>query len=286
MHRRTTLRALVVTASMLATMVAPAAAIDGRTPISQSRAATGHVTPGDAPGFPVTISKAGSYVLTGNLTVPNSNTTAIEITADDVTLDLNGFSILGPTVCVGGQGGLCPGTGHGVVASDVDNVTVVNGTVRGMGRHGIVLAGVGNRVERVHARNNGEIGIGAGPVATITNNRATDNGGDGIWTGSGSVVAGNAVFRNLGNGVATNPGTAVTGNAAFLNTGSGISAKIAALVIGNMAYRNTDFGLEAGGWTGYSQNAFVLNNNNVGVQVSGGAINGGQNVCGTDAVCP
>ena len=49
----------------------------------------GNVTPGDTPGFPVTISKAGSYRLSGNLTVPNKDTTAILIVADDVTLDLN-----------------------------------------------------------------------------------------------------------------------------------------------------------------------------------------------------
>src|ERR1022692_224651 len=76
-------------------------AVDGVVLISQVQALAGNVTPGDAPGFPVTISVPGSYRLSGNLTVPDQNTTAIQIAADNVTIDLNGFSILGPTVCTG-----------------------------------------------------------------------------------------------------------------------------------------------------------------------------------------
>src|ERR1700704_150875 len=75
-------------------------AVDGVVLIDQNRALAGNVTPGDAPGFPVTISQPGSYRLSGNLTVPDINTTAIEITAENVTLDLNGFSIVGPFVCL------------------------------------------------------------------------------------------------------------------------------------------------------------------------------------------
>src|SRR6266540_3776373 len=77
----------------------PMYAVDGVVLIDQNRALAGGVTPGDTPGFPVTLSVPGSYRLTGNLTVPDANTTAIQIAADNVTLDLNGFSILGPVVC-------------------------------------------------------------------------------------------------------------------------------------------------------------------------------------------
>jgi hypothetical protein len=288
MHPGTALRALVATVSTLGVMVAPAAATDGRTSISQSRAIAGNVTPGDAAGFPVTISRPGSYVLTGNLTVPNANTTAIEITADDVTLDLNGFAILGPTVCLGGQSGLCPGTGNGVFSDfGVDNVTVVNGTVRGMGRNGIALTGFGNRVERIQARSNGRAGISAGSMATVTGNRAMDNGDDGIVALGGSVVAGNVVFRNLGTGIVAGNGTTITNNAAWFNAGSGIFANAGSIVIGNVAHQNTEFGLETSVRTGYSQNAFT-DNGGLGAetnQVSRG-INGGHNVCGNDAICP
>src|SRR2546428_10232429 len=81
-------------------------AVDGVVLIDQNRALAGGVTPGDAPGFPVTLSVAGSYRLSGNLTVPDANTSAIQVTADNVTIDLNGFTILGPVVCSAGAGGI------------------------------------------------------------------------------------------------------------------------------------------------------------------------------------
>ena len=64
--------------------------------IDQRTALAGKVTAGDAAGFPVTISESGSYRLNSNLVVTSPATTVIEITANDVTLDLAGFSIIGP----------------------------------------------------------------------------------------------------------------------------------------------------------------------------------------------
>ena len=52
-------------------------AADGAILINQQKAQTGSVTTGDTAGFPVTLSQPGSYVLSGNLTVPDQNTTAI-----------------------------------------------------------------------------------------------------------------------------------------------------------------------------------------------------------------
>ena len=93
-------------------------------------------------GFPYVISEPGSYVLTGNLTVPDENTTAILVQADHVTVDLNGFAIIGPVQCAAEDGSVScspDGTGIGVDAFESDSVgTVVrNGTVRGMGFTGV-----------------------------------------------------------------------------------------------------------------------------------------------------
>lgn len=111
--------------------------------------------PGDAPGFPVTISQPGSYRLSGNLTVPDLNITAIHITADHVTLDLNGFSIIGPGVCTS-RPTTCPAPGRGIgVQAGGDQalgprgVRILNGSVRGMGLLGISMTGEGSFVDRV-----------------------------------------------------------------------------------------------------------------------------------------
>src|SRR5579864_3177056 len=81
----------------------PAFAVDGVVLINQANALAGNVTPGDTPGFPVTISQSGSYKLSSNLVIADPNANGIQITADNVTIDLNGFSIIGPSVC-NGQG--------------------------------------------------------------------------------------------------------------------------------------------------------------------------------------
>ena len=115
--------------------------------IDQKAAASG-ATPGDAPGFPVTIAQPGSYRLISNLVVPDGGTTAIEITADNVTLDLNGFAIKGPNVCtpnptrctISGGAGIGVKAVHPTAASPA-NVRVMNGTVTGMGGHGIRMLG-------------------------------------------------------------------------------------------------------------------------------------------------
>src|SRR5947207_10653708 len=117
---------------MLAIFTAlPMYAVDGVVLINQSAALAGNVTPGDTPGFPVTISVSGSYRLSGNLTVPDANTTAIEIDADNVTIDLNGFSIIGPTVCSGVPVTSCSPTGSGVgITSFQSMISVYNGVIR------------------------------------------------------------------------------------------------------------------------------------------------------------
>ena len=126
-------------------------AVDGVVLIDQNRALAGNVTPGDFPGFPVTISRPGSYRLSGNLEVTDPDITAIEITADHVTLDLNGLSIQGPLDRCSGflKPAWCSSAslrGSGIEAHtagrtepDHSNVAVLNGTVRAMGHFGVSL---------------------------------------------------------------------------------------------------------------------------------------------------
>ena len=131
-------------------------AADGAIEINGARASAGGVTASDAPGFPVTIDQTGSYILTGGLIVPNGDTTAIEVLDSFVTIDLNGFTIEGPTRCADETCGPT-GTGFGIV-SRFGDTTVRNGFIIGMGSHGLVLR-LRAVVERVHVSNNGGHGI-------------------------------------------------------------------------------------------------------------------------------
>lgn len=124
-----------------------------QTTLDQNKALAGGAIPGDAPGFPVTISQPGSYKLTGNLTVP-ANTTAIDITVPGVTLDLNGFSIMGPMKCVMGGVGktMCTSVQNNFgtpLVQAVDGSILRNGVVQGSTGMGIKLIGMGHLVEGV-----------------------------------------------------------------------------------------------------------------------------------------
>ena len=67
-HRRGSLAACTVAVALL--LSCPAAAIDGEIVVDQTAVDAGGISPGDAPGYPVTISRRGKYKLTGDLAVP------------------------------------------------------------------------------------------------------------------------------------------------------------------------------------------------------------------------
>jgi hypothetical protein len=81
--------------------------------------------------------------------VSDANTTAIKITANDVIIDLNGFSIIGPIV-FNSSPAICPpaGTGNGIDVQDNTGVKIFNGTVRGMGATGVLIVSQSGFIEK------------------------------------------------------------------------------------------------------------------------------------------
>jgi hypothetical protein len=57
-----------------------------------------------AGGFPYHIDKSGSYRLSSDLVISGTNTNGIDIDTSAVSLDLNGFSIIGPGAQSNGTG--------------------------------------------------------------------------------------------------------------------------------------------------------------------------------------
>lgn len=160
--------------------------------------------------FPLTISQPGSYILVGNITVPDANTTAISVQADYVTIDLNGFSIQGPVVCSGQPTTCSPsGSGIGIDATSHVGTTVRNGVVRGMGGSGL-FDGPSEpfmRVANVSAVSNGNTGINQ--ADTVTNCTAFANGNEGIHA---VTVTASTANKNTSRGIFANT---VTGCVAF-----------------------------------------------------------------------
>ena len=248
--KHTMLKLWLLSIALAALLLLPfsAQAVDGVIEINQARVVA-------AGGFPFVISQSGSYRLTGNLTVSATGSDGIEIAADNVTIDLNGFTITGPS----------EGSGRGIFSSDHTNVEIKNGTIRDFGysglyasrlasgyhrvinvravgnRYGIAVEGNAHLVRDCTASRNSSVGIYSGDGASIINNTSFDNGHSGISVGDGSTVTNNTSMRNAINGIKTGDGSTITNNTVAYNVRSGISAGWGSLVMNNSAfYNNTE----------------------------------------------
>lgn len=211
-------------ASLLFTFTFSANATDGQILITHAKAMAGNVTPGDTPGYPVTISKSGSYVLGGDLNVNSLETSAIQINASNVSIDLNGFGIYGPNSCTVGLMGYvtaCPsGDGFGIVGIN-DGNSVRNGVIQGMGYYAINL-GSGAEVDGVLATHNGGTGIVLSS-GQVRNSRSRLNGGSGIYIQDEGLAIGNTVKGNYVTGIMLGTDGLATGNNITRNRQVGIT---------------------------------------------------------------
>lgn len=188
-------RTLLVTA--LCTLSPAALAVDGVIEINHARALAGGVTPGDTPGYPVTLNQSGSYRLTSNLTQDHPDNRVIEVLTDNATLDLNGFAIAGTNECTYLSGiATCSqnGLGQGIVVVGAHSA-IFNGNIVGMGANGIAITGANARVENVHVSHCGGNGIDASSAhaSMIRNNSILLIKGTGIITGDTAQITGNTV---------------------------------------------------------------------------------------------
>lgn len=165
-------------------------AAQGLVEINQTRALAGGITSSDTPGFPVTLGDPGSYVLSGDL-VAGTGETAVSITADDVSLDLNGFAIRGPHVCA--PGNCTTDVGHGVHENQMrERASVRNGVVTGFGDNCIRL-GQQAHVEDVAVSMCGGSGIWVEDHGLVLENRVFSVGLTGIMLEADSGYARNVV---------------------------------------------------------------------------------------------
>ncbi len=256
---------------------------------------------------PFTISSSGSYFLTANLTVASGD--AITITADDVTLDLNGFTIrstaanaIGTGIAVNSSrvtvfnghvsGGVTynaalsgdkftgPGFSNGIEASlNSRDLIVHHVTVNGCDGDGIRLPGKIATV--VHDCTVNVAGANGIVSATVTDSSAIDTGGVAITATNVSNSQGTA----RGTGFATQHGIQAEsalncfGSAA---EGSGISAAAATncsgfATIGNGIRANIATGCQGistsgvGLYGGNLSNCYGTSNTVAGIQVNGTA---------------
>jgi hypothetical protein len=221
---------------------APAAlAADGTVLINQSTITNGLTGCPTGGHLPIVICQPGSYRLSGNVTVPDANTDAIHINADNVTLDLNGFAILGPATCTPFTFPLqcsTTGTGTGILSINNNHIGVSNGAINGMGSAGIRFIGNGARIDGLRVANNAGVcqslpnctlGEFSGGIiaedAVISNCTVTANAEVGIFVALSGTVNQNIVSYNGGFGIAGNgDGSLVaSNNSVFVNGQDGMN---------------------------------------------------------------
>ncbi len=243
-----------------------------------------------ASDLPLTITEPNSYYFTETIEFESNDANAITIDANDVTIDLAGFSLIGPG----------SGTGCGIYMNGRCHVEIRNGKIEGFGSHGIadknfidpnLLDGKGHRiicmrivsnggsgVYLVSSENlvkdcsvggNGDDGIYTYLGSTVTGNTVYDNNDCGILAGAGSTVMGNTVYNNMGYcGIlgTGGTGTTISGNTVAKNHGHGIYGVYGSAIIGNSVNNNEEMGIEAHGSSVIGNSVF--DNNDDGIWVT------------------
>jgi hypothetical protein len=178
--------------------------------------------------FPIVISQPGSYFFTRSLNGVSS-TDGIEIAADNVSLDLNGFTLAGA-----GQ------SGNGIeVVGQHRGIRISNGIVRnwydGIDGWGPSGEATYSRVNRVTAIDNSATGISLGYDSEVTDCNASANS-TGIHTHYG-VVSGCHATDNAGYGIYGEDVSLIEDNKVW-NNAFGIVVSFSAAQPGNNTVRS------------------------------------------------
>ena len=224
--------------------------------------------------LPFTISTSGSYFMDGNLTFNILTEDAITVNANNVTIDLMGFTLAGPGKTSGGM--------DGIDLSGNNNVTVINGTVRNFGGDGIKQDSATNhstRILNMRVLNNGLSGIDIiGNHSYIADSISSNNGSNGFSIGYSFVSGflegiGGHINRCIawGNGLVgfrTGKSSVVNDNVSY-NNDTGFELGHGAVVTFNSAYENIRTGFNINKNSSVSYNS-SNNNNSAGELLSGG----------------
>jgi hypothetical protein len=201
--------------------------------------------------FPINLTATGSYKLNSNITVTSSSTDAIVIAAPGVTLDMNGYSIIGPLSCTNSGCSSYPGSG-GIITNSTNSL-VKNGYIRGFQTCAEVEFGI---IENVNV-SSCDTGIAA-YYATVHQNVVSYTYYEGIF-GEYSVLTDNTLYGNGSYGIAA------------INT----------TVISNTVTSTADFGLYVDNGV-YSNN--TLYSNGTDAYPVGNAVTTKNNAC-TSGAC-
>ena len=232
--------------------------------------------------IPQTISWPAHVTLGKDLT-GTAGQHGVIIDADDVTLDLNGFSLIG-----------VPGSLHGVTeTTDPNNVTITNGAVRNWGDRGIDFIGTSGltltgltlaenagygcftsssaTIIGCEARDNGVFGINTGSFCVVRDCVASGNGANGIATGLSCTVDRCTSVSNGQQGIQVSVNSTITNCNTSYNDLNGLVTSVGCVVTNHTAQENIIYGISAGAGT-IVENCTVIRNDSGGIRTSDGCV--------------
>lgn len=180
------------------------------------------------------LDRPGSYYLSGNITA-TAGRNGLVIASDNITIDLNGFALIGVS-----------GAGDGISYADparyYRNIEVRNGTIRNWPGSGINIQADNVRVDAVRLSNNSlaAINLNGSLAAIVTGCTMLDNVGGGIFAGNAAIIEKNTI--NV---------------ASTLGDGPGISVADASVVRDNMIRGTRGSGILAGATSTIERNTIV-----------------------------
>jgi hypothetical protein len=180
--------------------------------------------------LPITISSAGSYYFTTNL----FSTNGITIAADNVTLDLCGFTLAG----------LPGGVGTGISSpTPTIGLRVFNGAIRSWTNAAINTAAARDAAfSGLSIYSNGLFAVTAGANCQVRNCTISQNGG-GISLSQGSIISDCIIRNNTGVGIVAGESASVLNCTVYNNGGHGISLLNASSVEGCVIKTNLQNGI-------------------------------------------
>lgn len=211
--------------------------------------------------LPFVITNSGKYVLVEDLTGTNGQD-GISIQADNVTVDLNGFTLTGVS-----------GSLYGInIPAKQTSITIMNGVIRNWGLYGVFASlvenskymgltsisnGWGANCSGIYVGKNSEvsdcisagsksIGISVQDSSVVRNCKVYGNGGRGIDAKNGSTVIGCSSYGNSSDGIGAYHGSTITRCTAYNNAFRGFSIMDGCTISDCTAYANTNIGFSVG----------------------------------------
>jgi hypothetical protein len=211
-------------------------------------------------GPAVNITSSGSYYLTKDIPFTDNG---LVITADDVTIDLNGFGVVGSGA----------GAGNGISLSGAHkNIVVRNGSVRSFGAAGLAMSSGSNCIlEDLRVADNKGAGAQIGPIATVIHCNFSSNVAGGLIASSGAAITDCSAFANKSHGIRTANGCIVSRCRALGNSADGFNLGDDAEVTGCVASGNAGSGIIVLGG-GAITNCVASANTSYGISTAQGAL--------------